>query len=107
MMYPPYFLYGLSSFWWTTVLLRQLCKKWLAVLPPPSPPAPPPPLLLLCCCCCHIRVPLLRVPKRNMLCLAMPTDDSFFRCEICIFCDLMDFQRFAHRKHSQSKVMPE
>ena len=59
-------------------------------------------VLLLCCYCCHIRVPLLRVPKRNMLCLAMPTDDSFFRCEICIFCDLMDFQRFAHRKHSQS-----
>ena len=32
----------------------------------------------------------------------MPTDLSFFRYEICIFCDLMEFRRFAHRKHSQS-----
>ena len=38
-----------------------------------------------CCCCCHIRVPLLRVPKKNMLCFAMPADLSFFRYEICIF----------------------
>ena len=59
--------------------------------------------LLLCCCCCHIRVPLLRVPKKSMmLCFAMPTDVSFFRYEISIFCDLMEFRRFAHRQHSQS-----
>ena len=61
------------------MLLRQLCTKRLAVLPPPTPPSPPPPPpppllllllllcaaeLLLCCCCCHIRVPLLRAPKK-------------------------------------------
>ena len=32
----------------------------------------------------------------------MPADLSFFRYEICIFGDLMEFRRFAHRKHSQS-----
>ena len=32
----------------------------------------------------------------------MPIDISFFRYEICIFCDLMEFRRFARRKHSQS-----
>ena len=37
-----------------------------------------------------------------MLCFAMPADLSFFRYEICIFGDLMEFRRFAHRKHSQS-----
>ena len=37
-----------------------------------------------------------------MLCLAMPTDLSFFRYGICIFGDMMEFRRFAHRKHSQS-----
>ena len=37
-----------------------------------------------------------------MLCFAMPTDLSFLRYEICIFGDLMEFRRFAPRKHSQS-----
>ena len=33
----------------------------------------------------------------------MPTDLSFFQSyEIYIFCGLMEFGRFAHRKHSQS-----
>ena len=41
--------------------------------------------LLLCCCCCQIRVPLLRVANKNMLCFAMPTDLSFFRYGTCIF----------------------
>ena len=35
-----------------------------------------------------------------LLCFAMPTDISFFRYDI--FCDLMEFRRFAHRKHSQN-----
>ena len=38
-----------------------------------------------------------------MLCFAMPTDLSFFRYEIRIFCDLMELRRFAHRKHSSSQ----
>ena len=37
-----------------------------------------------------------------MLCFAMPTDLSFFRYEIWIFMYLLEFRRFAHRKHSQS-----
>ena len=32
----------------------------------------------------------------------MPADFTFFRYEICIFGDLMEFRRFAHRKRSQS-----
>ena len=40
-----------------------------------------------------------------MLCFAMPTDLSFFRYEICIFCDLTEFRRFAHRKHIQSCLL--
>ena len=39
-----------------------------------------------------------------MLCLAMPTDLSFFRYEIRNFRCLMEFRRFALRKHSQSDV---
>ena len=35
-----------------------------------------------------------------MLCFAMPADLSFFRYEICSFL-VMEFRRFAHRKHSQ------
>ena len=110
--------------WWTTVLPRQLCKKMFAVLPPLTPPAPPPPPpppllllqcgcccccvaaeLLLCCCCWHIRVPLLRVPKkilRMMLCFAMSTDLSFFRYEICLFWDLMEFRRFVANSQSDA-----
>ena len=114
---------GYYNILWTTVLLRQLCKKRLAVLPPPTPPSTPPPppprplLLLLCfcwaaavlllsCCFCHIdrgTSSPCSYKINMMLCFAMPTDLSFFRCEICIFfCDLTEFRRFAHRKHIQS-----
>ena len=31
----------------------------------------------------------------------MPTDLSFFDTRFVLFCDLMEFRRFAHRKHSQ------
>ena len=66
-------------------------------------------LLLSCCCAAAVvtygYLPLLRVLKTtlSMLCFAMPTDLSFFRYEICtpcFFCDLMEFRRFGHRKHS-------
>ena len=59
-------------------------------------------LLLLCCCCCHIRVPLLRVPKKICCASAMPTDLSFFSIRDLLFFYLMKFRRFANRKHSQS-----
>ena len=37
-----------------------------------------------------------------MLCFTMPTGLVCFRYVICIFCDLMEFRRFAHGKNSQS-----
>ena len=60
--------------------------------------------LLLCCCCCHIRVRLLRVPKK--ICCAsrcqpiFPFSDTSTR--FVFFGDLMEFRRFVHRKHSES-----
>ena len=64
-------------------------QKRLAVLPPPTPPSPPPLLLLLCCCwaaavlllsCCfcHIRVPLLRDPKKIWCCASQCQPIFFF-----------------------------
>ena len=59
-------------------------------------------LLLLCCCCCYIRVPLLCVPKK--ICCASRCQPIFLFLDtrFAFFGDLMQFRRFAHRKHSQS-----
>ena len=116
-----FFIWPLLSFWWTTVLLRQLCEKRLAVLPPPTPPSPPPPPppppllllcccccccaaaeLLLCCCCCHIRVPHLRVTEKICCASRCQPIFPFFDTRFYFFRGLMEFRRFAHRKHSQS-----
>ena len=59
-------------------------------------------LLLLCCCCCHIRVPLLRVPKKICCASRCQSIFPFFDTRFVFFGDLMEFWRFAHRKHSQS-----
>ena len=59
--------------------------------------------LLLCCCCCHIRVPLLRVPKKVCCASRCQSIFPFFDTRLFVFFgDLMGFWRFAHRKHSQS-----
>ena len=58
--------------------------------------------LLLCCCCCHIRVPLLRFPKTICCASRCQPIFPFFDARFVFFGDLMEFRRFAHRKHSQS-----
>ena len=58
--------------------------------------------LLLCCCCCHIRVPLLRVPKKICCASRCQPIFPFVDTGFVFFGDLMEFRRFAHRKHSQS-----
>ena len=58
--------------------------------------------LLLCCCFCHIRVSLLCVPKKIRCASRCQAFYSFFDTRFVVFGDLMEFRRFAHRKHSQS-----
>ena len=58
--------------------------------------------LLLCCCCCHKRVPLLRVPKKICCASRCQPIFPFFDTRFVFVGDLMEFWRFAHRKHSQS-----
>ena len=59
-------------------------------------------LLLRCCCCCHIRVPLLRVPKKMCCASRCQSIFPFFDTRFVFFCDLTEFRRLAHRKHIQS-----
>ena len=115
------FIWPLLSFW-TTVLLRQLCKKRVAALPPPTPPSPPPPpsppllLLLCCCCCCAAAAAVLGavviygylfsvfLKKSDAATVLGDANRSFLFSirDLYFFCDLLEFRRFAHRKHSQS-----
>ena len=65
-------------------------------------------VLLLSCCCAAavitylVRVPLLRVPKKICCASRCQPIFPFFDTRFVSFGDLMEFRRFAHRKHSQS-----
>ena len=62
-------------------------------------------VLLLCCCCCHIRVPLLRVPKKICCASRCQSIFPFFDTRLFVFFgELMNFKNDASDMEASNAI---